>query len=114
MFKKIAYTLIALVGITFIFALVMAFLPTQSKVNTKRITREEAAILRQHYSESHHTFTTTDGETLFLRRWNPDSIETVKKDIAILIFHGVTAHSGAYNMAGIPLSKYNQLQTRIF
>ena len=105
MFRKVAYTLIVLVGIAFIIALVLAFLPTQSKVNTKRITREEAAILRQQYSEPHLTFTTTDGETLFLRRWNPDSLETAKKDMAVLIFHGVTAHSGAYNMAGKPLSK---------
>lgn len=103
--RRILYTLIALVGITFIFALIMAFLPTKSKVNTKRITREDAAFLRQQYSEPHHTFTTTDGEIMFLRRWNSDSMETVKKDIAILIFHGVTAHSGAYNMAGKPLSK---------
>ena len=49
-------------------------------------------------------FTTTDGETLFLRRWNPDSIEPAKKDIAVLIFHGFTAYSGAYNMAGEPIS----------
>jgi alpha-beta hydrolase superfamily lysophospholipase len=49
-------------------------------------------------------FTTADGETLFLRRWNPDSIEPAKKAIAVLIFHGFTAYSGAYNMAGEPIS----------
>src|SRR6185295_16029539 len=50
-------------------------------------------------------FTTSDGETLFLRRWNPDSIEPAKKNIAVLIFHGFTAYSGPYNMAGVPISK---------
>ena len=53
---------------------------------------------------SHHQFTTTDGETLFVRRWNPDTIVESKKDFAILIFHGFTAHSGAYDMAGVPFS----------
>jgi acylglycerol lipase len=28
-----------------------------------------------------------------------------KKDIAVLIFHGITAHSGVYDMAGKPFSK---------
>ncbi len=60
--------------------------------------------MRQIFTEAHHQFTTTDGETLFLRRWNPDSIQPAKKDIAVLIFHGITAHSGAYNMAGVPIS----------
>ena len=50
-------------------------------------------------------FTTTDGESLFLRRWNPDTIDQAKKDIAVLIFHGFTAYSGPYSMAGIPISK---------
>jgi acylglycerol lipase len=104
-FKRVLYTLLVLVSVIFISGLVLAFLPMQSKVNTKRITREEATILRQSYTGAHHAFETTDGETLFLRRWNPDSLVTAKKDIAILIFHGVTAHSGAYDMAGMPLSK---------
>src|SRR5207344_2613099 len=51
----------------------------------------------------HDQFKTSDSVTLFLRRWDPDPTK-LKKDIAVLIFHGFTAHSGAYDMAGIPIS----------
>ena len=76
----------------------------KSKTNHAGISPEEAAILRQNFKEAHHQFTATDGETLFLRRWNPDTIIPEKKEIAVLIFHGITAHSGAYEMAGKPIS----------
>ena len=103
-FKKVLYSVISLVTVIFIFGLILAFLPTKSKTNHIGISPEEAANLRQNFKEAHDQFTTTDGETLFLRRWNPDSILPAKKDIAVLIFHGITAHSGAYDMAGRPIS----------
>lgn len=103
-FKKVLYTIISLVVVIFIFGLILAFLPTKSKTHHVGISPEEAADLRQNYKEAHDQFTTTDGQTLFLRRWNPDSIAQTKKDIAVLIFTGITAHSGAYNMAGRPIS----------
>lgn len=103
-FKKVLYTIISLAVVIFIFGLILAFLPTKSKTYHVGISPEEAADLRQNYKEAHDQFTTTDGQTLFLRRWNPDSIAQTKKDIAVLIFTGITAHSGAYNMAGRPIS----------
>ena len=103
-FKKVLYSVISLVTVIFIFGLILAFLPSKSKTNHIGISPEEAANLRQNFKEAHAQFTTTDGETLFLRRWNPDSILPAKKDIAVLIFHGITAHSGAYDMAGRPIS----------
>lgn len=103
-FKKVLYTIISLAVVIFIFGLILAFLPTKSKTHHVGISPEEAADLRQNYKEAHDQFTTTDGQTLFLRRWNPDSIAQTKKDIAVLIFTGITAHSGAYNMAGRPIS----------
>jgi acylglycerol lipase len=103
-FKKVLYTIIFLVVAIVIFGLILAFLPTKSKTNHVGISSEEAADLRQKYPDAHHQFTTTDGETLFLRRWDPDSHTPAKKGIAVLIFHGITAHSGAYNMAGVPIS----------
>jgi hypothetical protein len=103
-FKTVLYSIISLVTVIFIFGLILAFLPTKSKTNHIGISPEEAANLRQNFKEAHDQFTTTDGETLFLRRWNPDSILPAKKDIAVLIFHGITAHSGAYDMAGRPIS----------
>ena len=103
-FKKALYTFIYLVAGIFIFGLILAFLPTGSKTKHVGISPEKAAELRNNFKEKHNQFTTTDGEILFLRRWDPDSIVPAKKDIAVLIFHGITAHSGAYNMAGVPLS----------
>jgi acylglycerol lipase len=103
--RRIFYTLVSLVVAVLIFGLILAYLPTQSRIKNKGITPEEAATLRQNYTGPHNVFKTTDGVTLFLRRWNPDSVEPAKKDIAVLIFHGFTAYSGPYSMAGIPLSK---------
>src|SRR5471030_1536615 len=103
--KKVLYALFFLVAGILVVGLVLAYLPMQSRIKNKGITPEEAAVLRQRYTGPHNQFTTTDGETLFLRRWNPDTIVPAKKDIAVLIFHGFTAYSGPYSMAGIPISK---------
>ncbi|MFI5160815.1 MAG: alpha/beta hydrolase [Sphingobacteriales bacterium] len=77
----------------------------ESRIKNKGITPGEAAVLRENYKGPHELFKTTDGETLFLRRWNPDTIVPAKKAIAVLIFHGFTAYSGPYAMAGVPISK---------
>ena len=103
-FKKVLYTIIFLVVVIFIFGLILAFLPGKSKTHHVGISPEAAADLRQSFTGAHDQFNTTDGQTLFLRRWNPDSIVPAKKDIAVLIFTGITAHSGAYDMAGKPIS----------
>lgn len=102
--KRVLYTTVSLIAVIFIGGLILAFLPSKSKTNHVGISPEQAADLRRNLEETHEQFTSTDGQTLFLRRWDPDSIVPQKKDIAILIFHGFTAHSGAYNMAGIPIS----------
>lgn len=101
--KKVFYVILALVVAIGVVGLILAFLPTESKTNHVGISSEEAANLRQNFTGPHHLITTADGETLFLRRWNPDSSK-VKKGIAVLIFHGITAHSGAYDMGGKPIS----------
>lgn len=103
--KRILYTILSLVAIILVAGLILAYMPMKSIVKQKGTSPEEAAVLRQAFKGPHHELKTSDGETLFLRRWNPDSSETDKKDIAVLIFHGVTAHSGAYDMAGVPFSK---------
>ncbi len=59
--------------------------------------------LRQQFKGPHHLITTSDGQTLFLRKWEPQG-ETVRNQ-AVLILHGITAHSGPYSMIGDPLSK---------
>jgi len=104
-FKRIFYSLLFLLAVLCIAGLVLAFLPSTWRINNKGITPEEAAALREKYTGPHNLFTTTDGETLFLRRWDPDSVEPAKKNIAVLIFHGFTAYSGPYTMAGLPISK---------
>jgi len=103
--KGVLYALFFLILAIVLFGLVLAYLPTESKIKNKGITPVEAAALRQQFTGPHNVFTTTDGITLFLRRWNPDTIVPAKKDIAVLIFHGFTAYSGPYSMAGIPISK---------
>lgn len=97
--------LLALVAVLLVIGLSFSFLPSPLKVHHQGITPEKAAELRATYNGSHHVFTTSDGERLFIRQWDPDSIEAGKKDMAILIFHGLTAHSGAYDMAGLPFSE---------
>lgn len=103
--KKILLWLLALVAAVVVFGLVLSFLPSPLKVHHQGISPEEAAELRATYSGPHQTFPTSDGETLFMREWDPDTIEAGKEDMAILIFHGVTAYSGAYEMAGVPISE---------
>jgi len=103
--KRILFGLFFLLLAICIAGLVLAFLPTDWRIKNKGITPAEAAELRKQYIGPHNVFTASDGETLFLRRWDPDSIEPAKKNIAVLIFHGFTAYSGPYSMAGIPFSK---------
>jgi len=103
--KIVLYSLATLVAVILILGLALAFIPTASKTNHHGITTEQATILRNSYTGPHEQFKTTDGETIFLWRWNPDSVVAAKKDIAVLILHGITAYGGAYNMGGVPISK---------
>ncbi len=103
--KRVLYTLFFLIVAIIVFGLILAYLTAPSRIKNKGITPEEADVLRQNYNGPHEVFKTSDGETLFLRRWNPDTISPAKKDIAVLIFHGFTAYSGPYAMAAIPISK---------
>ncbi len=59
--------------------------------------------LRDEFDGPHHLITTSDeNKILFLRAWEP---QTTSKEKAILIFHGITAHSGPYEMIAVPLSQ---------
>ena len=98
--KRTMYIILFLLAGVLAVGLILAFLPDESRTHHVGISPEEAARLRQQYKDPHQLLTTTDGETLFIRRWNPDTVVLAKKDIAVLIFHGITAHSGAYEMAG--------------
>lgn len=102
--KGILYALGGLIVAVCLFGLVLAFWPVEWKIKNKGITPAQAAELRQHYAGPHAVFLASDGDTLFMRRWDPDSVEPAKKDIAVLLFHGFTAYSGPYNMAGVPIS----------
>jgi len=102
--KKIVYILVSLLAVILITGLVLAYLPNQSKLSNHGITPEEAASLRAQYTGPHNLMKTSDGLTLFLRRWNPPKIDSAKKDIAVLIFPGFTAYSGPYSMAADPIS----------
>ncbi len=101
---KVFVVFIVLIASILIIGLILAYLPSISKTNHVGISEERAAIMRSNYTGKHHLISTSDGETLFLRKWEPDSVVDIKKDIAVLILHGITAHSGAYDMGGIPIS----------
>lgn len=101
--KKVVLALAGLVVILAVSGLILAYWPIPSRTNHVGVTPEEAARLRQQFTGPHNQFTTTDGVTLFLRRWNPDSA-VAKKGIAVLLLSGITAYSGPYDMAGKPLS----------
>ena len=102
--KKVLYALFLLVAAVAVVGLILAYLPIQSQITNHGITPEQAVKLRQQYTGPHNEFKTSDGVTLFLRRWNPPHIDSAKKGIAVLLFHGFTAYSGPYKMAGDPIS----------
>lgn len=103
-FKVILYTFLILVVTVLILGVILAFWRVEPKIKNKGITPAEAAQLRHDYKGPHEQFVTPDGLTLFLRRWNPPHVDSAKKDIAVLIFHGFTAYSGPYKMAAEPIS----------
>ena len=57
--------------------------------------------LREDFKESFDLVTTSDGITLFLRKWEPPN----PSNIAVLILHGITSYSKPYEMFGNPISK---------
>ncbi len=99
--KSLSFIVLALLVIAFF----LAYYPVDSKTNHVSISEERVTELRNEYAGPHHLITTTDGQTLFLRRWNPDSIPAGKEQVALLILHGITAYSGPYDMAGKPFSE---------
>ncbi|HYB45309.1 MAG TPA: alpha/beta fold hydrolase [Nitrososphaerales archaeon] len=52
----------------------------------------DVASLRASYTGPHELVRTSDGKTLFIRRWNPRS----ELKTSILIFHGITGYGGPY------------------
>ena len=92
-FKKVLYGIVFLLIALLIIGLGLAYFPVKSKVNHKGISQERATQMRNENKELHHLITTSDNETLFLRQWNPDVVDSTKKDVAVLLFHGITAYS---------------------
>ena len=63
----------------------------------------DIAALRDKFEGPHKLVTTSDNQKLFLRIWEPET-ET-RKNSAILLLHGITAHSGPYGMIAEPLAE---------
>jgi len=59
--------------------------------------------LRNKFEGPHQLLTTSDNQTLFMRIWEPQG--ATLKDSAILLLHGITAHSGPYGMITEPLAE---------
>lgn len=60
----------------------------------------EVPKLREQFEGPHYLINTSDGKILFLRAWEP----SITSKIAVLIFHGITAYSGYYDIIGGPSS----------
>ncbi len=103
--KKILKFLLVIVIVVVGAVFILAYYPVSSPTGHAGISESMVVDKREELTTPHHLITTTDGETLFLRRWNPDSVQSNKKQVAVLILHGFTAHSGAYDMAGTPFSE---------
>ena len=58
--------------------------------------------LRNEFDGPHYLISTSDDKVLFLRVWKP---QTTPKKEAILIFHGITAYSGPYELLAELLSQ---------
>ncbi len=56
------------------------------------MTKVDVGRLREEFREPHDLLRTSDGATLFLRRWEAPS----EPAVTVLLFHGITAHSGPY------------------
>ena len=82
----------------------LGFLPLIPLLTHANLSSEELAEMRASEISQNLSFKTSDGLTLFVRQWLPDSTTTEKEKTAVLIFHGVTAHSGPYKMVGQPFS----------
>jgi acylglycerol lipase len=67
----------------------------------KNILVVDVKKLREEFKKPHYIIKTSDGMDLFLRAWEPIK----KSNIAILIFHGITAYSGPYEIMGPRFSK---------
>ena len=52
----------------------------------------DVARLRAEYKGPHELVSTTDGKTLFVRRWKAGG----RANVSVLIFHGITGYSGPY------------------
>ena len=52
----------------------------------------DVARLRAEYKGPHELVSTSDGRTLFVRRWNAEG----KARASVLVFHGITGYSGPY------------------
>jgi alpha-beta hydrolase superfamily lysophospholipase len=59
--------------------------------------------LRSEFEGPHHLITTSDNQILFLRHW--ESARAEAKSTAILLFHGITAYSGPYELMTKPLTE---------
>ncbi|MBY9020935.1 MAG: alpha/beta fold hydrolase [Candidatus Lokiarchaeota archaeon] len=57
--------------------------------------------IREDFKETYDLFKTSDGVSLFLRKWEPST----PSNKAILILHGITAYSGPYALLGEEISK---------
>ncbi len=85
--KRTFKAMLPLLIIALIATLVLAYFPFASVVDHDGISQSRAAELRRDFSEPHLEFETTDGEVLFLRKWEAESSENEESKPVILMLH---------------------------
>ncbi len=91
--------------LTILSVLVFTFVSPTYKVNNKIFEENEIHVKRDQSTASFSLIDSEDGTQLFLRKWLDEDSDDTKIDQCILILHGITAHSGAYDFLGKIIAK---------
>ncbi len=98
-FKRLLkWTFGIILGLVIILVVIILALPVPKNPDI------DVVALREKVDQPFHLLTTSDNETLFIRRWDPPVNSLAVEGVAVLILHGITAYSGPYDFMAQPLS----------
>lgn len=89
-----------IIGVMLLTLFGFLLMPIKYKVNNPILKEHEVKKLRKESEFPHIIIKTEDGAELFLRSWIPPSLSNNSKIQCVLMLHGITAHSGAYDFLG--------------
>ncbi len=95
--RILKWVLVVITGLLFLLIIVTLLTPLPKNPEI------DVRAMREEVKQPWHLMETSDGESLFIRRWDPpDSIK--KEDVAVLILHGITAYSAPYDFMAKPMA----------